>query len=172
MLRRLFGVKCYSVKTKKVFYLFKSELTAQYIRANFTNSPIGLAWVLADELTPSEEIKHPPLDPGQKKMVREIMSNLKGVYDLSFDEWELGFRKDQDINLNIAQFGFISGRFKSIQDSLILDQQEKADLFRMMMAVMNNGEEFAIHNVTYGGQIERNKTELVRKFMCAEKDLT
>lgn len=171
MLRRLFGVKCYSVKTKKVFYLFKSELNARYIRANFTNSPIGLAWVLADELTPSEEIKHPPLGPEPAKLIQDIMSNLKGVYDLTYDEWELGFRKDQDINLNLALWLFFSGRFKSIQDSLILDPQEKSDLFRMMMAVMNNGKEFAVQNSSYSGQIERNKAELVRKFTCTDKDL-
>jgi hypothetical protein len=170
MLRRFFGVKCYSVKEKRIFYKYKSELDSRYIIAEFANSPIGTAWVLTEELKLSDDIRHPPLAGELKEMVESIMICLNGVYDLSYDDWEVGFRKDADINRNIAQWWFLSNRFKKIQDSMILDQGDKKNLFRMMMAIMNNGKEFAISNLTYSGEVERKKTELVNKFTCSDKD--
>ena len=170
MFRRFFGVKCYSIKDKRTFYRYKSELNSRYIMANFVNSPIGTVWVLTEELKSSDDVKHPPLNCEARAMVESIMECLKGVYDLSYDDWEIGFRKDANIDRNIAQWWFLSSRFKALQDGMILDQDERMALFRMMVAIMNNGKDFAIANMTYAGCIERNKAMLVAKFTCPAKD--
>jgi hypothetical protein len=170
MLRRIFGVKCYDSNSKKVYYLYKSELDGSFIKANIVNTGMGTVWVKAAELKQSTEVRHPPLNDEQRKCVMELQDNLRGLYDLSYEDWELGFRKDRDIDKNIAIWLFFSSRLKALMDSMILDEDEKRDLFRMMVAVMNNGKDFAINNMVYCGQIERLKSELVAKFISADRE--
>jgi hypothetical protein len=165
MMRRLFGQKCYDPKLNKVYYLYKSELDDRYIRCNnITDSNIGECWMILDELEVNQEIYHPPLSDELRNYVVKIKNNLEGVYDQSLDDWEVGFRKDRDMEREIAGWLFLSNRFKTIQESMILNHEEKQSLFRMMMAIMNNGKEFAKNNIEYVGQINSNKGFLINKF--------
>jgi len=165
MLRRLFGEKCFDPKLNKVYYLYKSEIDDSYIRCNnVSDSKIGECWVLLSDLQENQKIYHPPLSEELRSYVARIKNNLAGVYDQSMDEWEDGFRKDTEMEKEIAGWLFLSNRFKAIQESMILNNEEKQSLFRMMMAIMNNGKEFAKNNIEYVGQINSNKRVLINKF--------
>jgi hypothetical protein len=120
--------------------------------------------MILDELEVNQEIYHPPLSDELRNYVVKIKNNLEGVYDQSLDDWEVGFRKDRDMEREIAGWLFLSNRFKTIQESMILNHEEKQSLFRMMMAIMNNGKEFAKNNIEYVGQINSNKGVLINKF--------
>jgi len=165
MMRRLFGQKCYDPKLNKVYYLYKSELDDRYIRCNnITDSDIGECWMILDELEVNQEIYHPPLSDELRSYVVRIKNNLEGIYDQSIDEWEDGFRKDKDMEKEIAGWLFLSNRFKAIKASMKLNQEEEQSLFKMMIQIMNNGKEFAKNNIEYVGQINSNKGVLIIKF--------
>ena len=168
ILRRIFGEKCYNTAEKKCYYLYKNEITAEYIKANIVGSAIGLVWIKASELKPNDSYYHDKLDDDQIKYIKEIRSNLQGVYDQSQEEWENGFRKDRDINKEIASWWFLSSRFSAIRQSMILDAEEVKSLFNMMLQIMNNGSNHAENGVRYAGQIEKHKYRLINDFIKPE----
>ena len=162
-LKRLFGVKCYDTKREIVYYLWKHELDGSFTRAKLMDSPHGIVWIKTASLQQGD-YKHPPFDEKVRADLRTIQDNLRGVYDLSMEAWEDGFRRDGHPDREIAMWLFFSGKFKEVQDSMILDQAERRSLFRMMVAMMNNGKEFALNNVEYVGSVKTMKVQLVQRF--------
>jgi hypothetical protein len=155
-------VRCYDTKNRKIYFVSESEVPGTFIQGDVDGIP-GSVWLDPLGLKPNPGYYHESLRDEYKEYILELMENLRGVYDLTYEEWEDGFRKDRNPDNEMAMWLPMSGRLRGILDSEFWDEVEKKELFKMMLAIMNGGSDHAAQNNHYSPRIEDQKLELVKR---------
>jgi hypothetical protein len=163
MFKRIFGVRGYDFKKRQVVYLWKSQIPGHYIRAKIVGINYEV-WLDPNELTEGPKIDHGSKMDEMDQYIDEIMVNLKGYYDQTFEEWKDGFCRDQTPEREIAIWVFYSQRFKRIITDSFWDEDERRDIFKMMVVIMNSGLEHAKNNMKYCKRVENDKDRLIREY--------
>jgi hypothetical protein len=106
-LRRQFGrgrgpemVRFYDVEYGRVVEIPAAELRPGAIQAQLEGTE-GLVWLLPEQLQLGT-IKHPPFDEGIRAYIHQIHEAFAEHRQLSFEEWEDGFRRDNHPEQEIA----------------------------------------------------------------------
>lgn len=93
-------VPYYDFQNRKIVEIPVSELSANAIQVQVDGIE-GLVWVNAGELKQSEP-RHPPFSEQRRSYVQAIHEIFSEHRDLSYAEWEDGFRRDANPDSEIA----------------------------------------------------------------------
>ncbi len=85
-------VRFYDVDNQRVVLIPASELVPGVVQAQVQGID-GLLWIDPSKLQQGE-IKHPPFPDEIRDYIRNIQYAFKEHRDLTFEEWEDGFRRD------------------------------------------------------------------------------
>lgn len=88
------------VASGRVVRIPAAELRPGVIRVRLEGTD-EVVWALAKDLRPGE-VCHPPFDEGTRAYIRQIQAAFAEHRPLSFDEWEIGFRRDSTPEREIA----------------------------------------------------------------------
>jgi hypothetical protein len=64
------------------------------------------------------EYQHGPFEGETRKRIESIMNSLAGVYSLTYEEWEDGFRRDQNPLNEIAIWEYIVSLYQSYAQNI------------------------------------------------------
>jgi hypothetical protein len=162
LLKRLWGVPCWDPVAKQVQYRWRSELDPSFIPVVMRDHVSRPVWVKADDLQPNE-YQHPPFSDEVRALIRTLMANLRGVYDLTLEAWEDGFRRDANPNREIAIWLVHAERLRAILDAESFSDEDARQLFRLMMEVMNHGREFRPTGNDFGERVGRDVAGYARR---------
>ena len=95
-------VRYFDAPNNQIIEIPRAEIAAGAIQVQFEGVE-GLVWALAGELNLSE-IKHPPFTGERREAVQKIHATFAEHRELSYDEWEEGFRRDTNPDSEIAVF--------------------------------------------------------------------
>jgi hypothetical protein len=85
-------VPFYDVPSGRVVRIPPSELRPGCVQARMEGVD-GVVWISPDQVEQGE-IRHPPFDEDIRAYIRDIRAAFAEHRDLSFEEWEDGFRRD------------------------------------------------------------------------------
>ena len=94
------NVPFYDVPNQRIIEIPRSELAQGAIQVQIDGVD-GLVWVDAGQLKPSE-ICHPPFAGTRRESVMAIHQAFAEHRSLTYDEWEVGFRRDSNPDSEIA----------------------------------------------------------------------
>jgi hypothetical protein len=135
-------IKLYDFDTQLVTEIPMSELAPGYIRV--TVAGVGEVFVRSDSAKESEVFRHPPLDAGLKKLMRDFSKLFRDVYPRTSEQWEDGFRRDTHPEREIEIWANIGGAFNHFTRGKKLNIHEKRDVFGIIMSCFNNGPDAAL----------------------------
>ena len=78
------------------------------------------------------EYRHPPFEGKLRESIVAIQSSFPQVYELSYEEWEDGFRKDAHLANEILIWQVIAEVFGRFAESRPLDYRKEA--FRLLLS--------------------------------------
>jgi hypothetical protein len=127
-------VRFFDVDTGKVVTIPAAELAPGAIRARVQGIE-GIVWLLPDKLQQGD-IKHPPFAEDIRQYIREIHAAFAEHRQLSFDEWEDGFRRDANPTPEIALWSHAADVYLALTGGEP-DADRRRDVYRCIVACMN-----------------------------------
>ena len=100
----------------------------------------GDCWVRPDQIHQSP-YQHPPFDEGMRLSLHRIKEGLDEVYPLSLEEWEDGFRRDQDAEQEIRIWLHIAEVYVRLTEGKPLAAPERQDVLKILLCCANNPRE-------------------------------
>ncbi len=145
-------VDVYDFKTKTVSRIPARELAPYMVRANIegVDAVDGPVWVDAREMETEVSdglFQHPTFDRGLRDLLREIRHSLWEVRPLSLQEWEDGFRRDRNAELEIAMWLHLARVYQRVTTEREMSMKEKQDYFRLFLACLNAPREHVLKTV-------------------------
>ncbi|MFO7901546.1 MAG: hypothetical protein R6U98_02700 [Pirellulaceae bacterium] len=137
-------VPVFDFKTKEISRIPAAELSSHMIQADVDG--VGRVWVDARHLRKNTRI-HGPLSESLREHIREIKSALDEVYRLSVDEWEDGFRRDENPRRHIAIWLRISRAYKLFTSRKELSSAELSECLDIMVALAYSPRERVLDTV-------------------------
>lgn len=104
----------------------------------------GLVWVNANDLKRSE-YRHPPFCEEIRDYFREIKGSLDEFYCLSIEEWEDGFRRDNNPEKEIAIWSHLSDIYRSLTTTRDLSYDQRHDYFKILLTCLNSPREHVLN---------------------------
>lgn len=78
--------------------------------------------------------RHPRFEGQARAAIQAIAAELADVHPLSFEEWEDGFRRDQDAKSEIATWSRVTTVLRAMTTRLGLDHAARQDCYRVLVA--------------------------------------
>jgi hypothetical protein len=117
----------------RVVRIPESELRPGVVQARLQGTD-ELVWVLPEALRPSE-VQHGEFAEGIRDYIREIQAAFAEHRPLSFEEWEIGFRRDTNPEREIALWLHAAGVYGEFAcDEPAADR--RLDIYRCVMTCL------------------------------------
>ena len=129
-------VQIYDTPTGTLTTIPARELAPGMVRVQMDGVE-GECWMKPDQLHASP-YQHPPFDEDIRNLLRQIKATLDEVYPMSLEEWEDGFRRDQNAEQEIAFWLRISMAYTRLIQNKSLAFAERKDVFRILLSCANN----------------------------------
>lgn len=78
--------------------------------------------------------RHPRFEGQARSAIQTIAAELADVHPLSFEEWEDGFRRDQDASSEIATWSRVAAVLRAMTKRFGLDHASRQDCYRVLVA--------------------------------------
>lgn len=137
-------VKLYDFKTQKVTEIPASELAPGMVQADVAG--VGVVWIDADSsgINTDTPFRHAPFDAEKREIMLEIKSILDEVRPMTVEQWEEGFRRDENMEREIGLWCRIAFKFAHLTKDGDLSRQQKLDYFRLLLACVNGPREHVL----------------------------
>jgi len=135
-------VPFFDVASRRVVQIPASELRPGVVQARIQGIE-GLVWLLPDQLLPGE-VKHPPFDEGVRAYIRQIREAFAEHRPLSFEEWEDGFRRDNNPDREIALWSHASDVYTAFAAGEP-SAGRRRDVYRCVVACLTTGPDAVWH---------------------------
>ena len=85
-----------------------------------------------------------PFDEETRDYLREIKDAIDEVCPMSLEEWEDGFRRDQNPEQEIAIWLHIASTYKRLTEEVSADLDERQDIFKVLLSCANNPRDLVL----------------------------
>lgn len=159
-------VPFYDVPSRRVVRIPPSELRPGCVQARVEGIE-GIVWLLPEQLQQSE-IRHPPFDEEIRSHNREIQAAFAEHRDISFDEWEEGFRRDANPEREIAGFWYAADVYRSFTANEESPERRR-EIYRLLIACMTTSPDSVWHVVELELLSRSEAERIVQRFYGGEK---
>jgi len=122
-----------------------------------------IVWLLPEQLQLGE-IRHPPFDEGVRAYIRGIQAAFAEHRDLSFEEWEDGFRRDGHPEREIAGWWYAADVYRLFTADEP-SAERRRDVYRLLIACMTTTSPDAVWHVVQFESLSRPEAQrIVRRF--------
>jgi hypothetical protein len=135
-------VRFYDSENDRIIQIPASELAPGVIEARVVGID-GLVWIDSSNLQLGD-IKHPPFADDVREYIRKTENTFKEHRDLSFDEWEEGFRRDVDPIQEIALWVHAADVYSAFADSEVAADRRE-DIYRCILACLTSSPDHVWH---------------------------
>lgn len=139
-------VEVYDFKTKRVTTIPATELAPGMVRARIKGMP-GEYFIDATQ-GDEGDIRHRGFPVEVQSRIAAIHETFKDAYPLSLDDFELGFRKDTNARREISLWAIMRKAFLRFVEGRDLRNEQRKDIFDVVLATVNNRAENVIATVT------------------------
>jgi hypothetical protein len=126
----------------RVVQIPASELRPGAVRVHLQNTN-EVVWVLAEQLRVSE-IKHPEFEEEIREYIRQIQDAFAEHRPLSFEEWEEGFRRDNNPEREIALWLHTADVYTAFADDEP-DVGRRDEIYACIIACLTTGRDAVWH---------------------------
>jgi hypothetical protein len=155
-------VRLYDPETRRITEIPMDELAPGMIRASFPGIE-GEVWIEPGELRPNE-YQYAPFDDDVRACLRQIKAALDEVYPQSLEQWEDGFRRDQNAEEEIAIWVHISRIYRDSAAGPDVSPDRKRETFAVLIACANSGPEAWRYTVSLRHLTEAEAQAIARRF--------
>lgn len=106
----------------------------------------GDLWADPALLNDNAELRHPSFREDVREVLRDLWQTFVENYPVTFEVWEEGFRKDTNPYSEIALWLVMQEMYLKFTAGRGLNLDQKADVYRLVIACVNNGAKFALAN--------------------------
>lgn len=85
--------------------------------------------------------RHPRFEGQARSAIQTIAAELADVHPLSFEEWEDGFRRDQDASGEIATWSRVAAVLRAMTERFDLGHAARQDCYRVLVACCSGPRE-------------------------------
>lgn len=125
-------VHVYDFKTKKANTIPAAELAPGMVRVNLVG--VGEVYVKASDISRDGEYKHPPFNSKLRNLIKDkIQQPLAETRPLTLEQWEDGFRRDNNAEREIAVWVFLADRFTKFSKAENLNRVQRQECFKVML---------------------------------------
>ncbi len=118
------NVEVYDIDTKSIRLVPQENLGPEMVRIELNGR---IMWTDGNKLKPND-YQHDPFEGVRKERVMFIMRSLAEVYPQTYDEWEDGFRRDQDPDNEISIWEYIINIYEK-HSHFVESPQKKKEIF-------------------------------------------
>jgi hypothetical protein len=140
-------VRIHDPQSDTTFTAPARELAAGMVRTqrvDESGKPIGGdVFVNAGDLKPRPEPVHPPFDPEYGPLWERFSTLFASVHPMTREEWEYGFRFDQNPDGQIMFWDRAADVFEHFTAGRDLSSDKAKDIFSVILAALNNGPDVA-----------------------------
>lgn len=159
-------VSFYDVPSRRVVRIPPSELRPGCIQVRIQGIE-GIVWVEPEQLQPGE-IRHPPFDEELRSYIRDIHVTFAEHRDISFEEWELGFRRDANPEREIAGFLYAADVYRLFTANEGSPERRR-EVYRLLIACMTTSPDAVWHVVKLKTLSRPEAERIVHRFYGGEK---
>ena len=116
--------------------------------------------VRADDVDPGP-VRHEEPPQWFIDKAKEIHDTLKNVYDSSFDDFIMNFRRDVNPSQELGIWGWIASHFKTITENPLVPISKRKDIYKVLLLITTHG---------YDGAVDANYGELTNSEVKAVVD--
>jgi hypothetical protein len=135
-------VRVHDPKTGNLTTIPAAELAPGMVRCQIVGIE-GEVWMDGSTLNKGE-ILHPPFPEPARQAMRSLRETFIDVYPRTVEEWEDGFRRDQDFHEEIALWLFMQEVFLHFTADRVLDPEQKRHIFEVINACVTNGADYVL----------------------------
>lgn len=85
-----------------------------------------------------------PFDEDARDFLREIKSSVDEFYCQTLEEWENGFRKDENPEMEIALWLHLARKYRGFTTSRNLTKDQRFDYYKLFLTCLNNPREHVL----------------------------
>ena len=159
-------VPYYDTATHRVVHIPPSELRPGCIQVRLKD-PDEIVWVSAEELLQGP-ITHPPFDEDTRSLIREIHATFAEHRDISLEEWEEGFRRDTNVEREIAYFLYAAEVYRLFTRDEP-DAARREDVYRLLMTCMIAPRESIWHVLKLSALTRPEAERIMHRFYGGSK---
>jgi hypothetical protein len=153
------NVRIHDPQTDTTFTAPARELSGDMIkvqRVDESGKPIGdEVFVNAGDLKTRPEPVHPPFGPEYQPLWERFSTVFAEVLPKTPEEWEHGFRFDQNPDGEILFWDQVADVFEHFMDDRDLSPDKARDILSVIFAALNNGPDAGYKSVTSTHTIPR-----------------
>lgn len=154
-------VPFYDSKTNSIINIPSSELAPGCCLIQLADHPgQPVVWAESEFIKIGKEPVHPPFSEELRKYIRYIHESLDPVYSMSFEEWEMGFRKDMNPTTEIASWIYAVDVFNELTKKE-KDITKKRHIFFVLVACMNSNKENVHHVIDKNVNLSNEEIETI-----------
>lgn len=153
------NVEVIDVETGNVSTVSSDQIGPGMVRVSYEGKEY---WADSAQLQ-QNDYQHEPFQGEMKARIESIMTNLSGVYYLSYDEWEDGFRRDQNpINEVVIWEHIISvyQRFSKKESSVA----KKKEIYSVIVTCSYSEPGQVLNQVSLHELSEEQAKEIIRAY--------
>ena len=153
-------VSYFDAENKRIIQIPASELAPGAVQVQIQGHE-GLVWT--DQHLHTGEIKHPPFDEDLRDIIRAIHSTFSDHRSLSFEEWEEGFRRDNNPEQEMAIWlhaADVYHNFVEPED----DMDHREDVYKCIVACMISSPENVMHVLPSSSLSQEEKQSIIQLF--------
>ena len=148
------------VETGRVVQIPASELRPGAVQIQMQG--IGLVWALPHQFKDGG-ILHPPFDEGVRAYIRQIDEAFGEHRQLSFDDWEDGFRRDAKPEREIALWSHAADVYTAFASGEPSPERRK-DMYRCIVACLTATPDTVWHILKPAVLSRREVEQVVNRF--------
>lgn len=127
-------VPYYDFETKKTVSIPKHELGPGVVLVQIEGHPEPV-YVDSSQLKPNS-FQHPAFEGESKILLQNLARNLADVHPLTYEQWEDGFRRDQNAEWEIAAWIHVSDILKVMTKDCQFSAAQRKECFRVLVACL------------------------------------
>src|SRR5687767_13446727 len=124
-------VKVYDLATQQVREIPEAELAPGMVLADVTG--VGRVWIEAAKMKQAEKYRHPPFDEEIRAYFHELKEALDEVCPRTIEEWEHGFRLDNDPASEIALWLHMAKVYRTYIEDHHCSAEQRREVFRTVI---------------------------------------
>lgn len=132
-------VPFYDFSTGETTMIPRAELSPGVVLVQMDGRPEPV-YVEASQLNPGP-YQHPPFEGEMRRHIEQLTEDLTGVIPRSYEEWEDGFRRDQNPDQEVAGWIHLANILKAMSERHAYTQEEKMEGFKILVACFTGPED-------------------------------
>ena len=150
-------VRFYDIAAQRVIEVPASQIGPGYVQARIQGID-GVVWIRAADVEEGP-VRHPPFDEDIRAYIRKIHEAFAEHRDLSFEQWENGFRQDANPEREIAASLYAAEVYRLFTDNEP-DATRRHDVYRLLVGCMTAPRE-EVFRVAPCSVLSRDEAERV-----------